>query len=805
MDLQDNNQDIDTVKNLISGVLTFHSEVIQHLLKEGGAGYAVRVYFRHIGVAGDAISYAIDLKDEKDSHGNEGYRAELVTGVDIGFSMTASTIGGAIASAALAGTSFPFLVSAGIVTAAVIGASIAYDYAVGEDENNVVKDWVRDAYDTWKENSNDTNIEGLSLTNINENISLQLSEGELTINTDITNEFSVEELAINYSDSFISNPEFDDHINSVAVTDSLSLETITYNIKSGDTVSNIAAKFGKTIEEIQQAQGNEWLDSRTSEDGSFILIKPGETINIPEVILEESLKISGADGSQTIYNFEDQIVSHYDPNSGWSNSDWDLSLPYDLTVDFEDVLSSDFGFDNSSWDGSSLLDNFLLDFESVISPISNNAGIDPNAWMEGSALHGGDYSANMPIDIINGPGFTFEQLSKNITDDYQPGDMTLTDNRVDYGIDAYLDKYFAMPSLDLDLDPPANIFEQPFENYIGDLAKMNSLFLAAPDVERVDPLVVDLNGDGVQLISFEDSTVTFDVDNDGYAENTGWVSAEDGIIVHDKNQDGVINDISETLSEYYTENVIDGLEALQTLDSNKDGLFNKFDDVWSDLKVWQDQNLDGISQSEEMKTLDESGIASISLDRQESDRERLEGNPVLSRSSMRMTDGTEREVAAVDFTTNPLGYEWNEVFDGAEVKTEDGSSSSFVITTSEGQTVNVAEKNVNSIYGNIGDDTLIGNDEANWLIGGAGSETFQAGAGDDLLVIDADDLQENIDAGEGLDIIRVADSRDVSLNLSEMNAEILNSGGGNDVLIGGGLSNVFINGGAGSDVIIGGA
>lgn len=42
----------------------------------------------------------------------------------------------------------------------------------------------------------------------------------------------------------------------------------------------------------------------------------------------------------------------------------------------------------------------------------------------------------------------------------------------------------------------------------------------------VDPLILDLNGDGVRLTSFQDNLVLFDVDHDGGSkEQTGWVAA----------------------------------------------------------------------------------------------------------------------------------------------------------------------------------------------------------------------------------------------------------------------------------------
>ncbi|MEE3322314.1 MAG: hypothetical protein VX196_00090 [Pseudomonadota bacterium] len=44
-------------------------------------------------------------------------------------------------------------------------------------------------------------------------------------------------------------------------------------------------------------------------------------------------------------------------------------------------------------------------------------------------------------------------------------------------------------------------------------------------------MVVDLDGDGVELIPLEESNVYFDVDGDGYAEKTQWVHPDDGFLL----------------------------------------------------------------------------------------------------------------------------------------------------------------------------------------------------------------------------------------------------------------------------------
>ncbi|HCT9624233.1 TPA: hypothetical protein OUC83_002727, partial [Staphylococcus aureus] len=57
----------------------------------------------------------------------------------------------------------------------------------------------------------------------------------------------------------------------------------------------------------------------------------------------------------------------------------------------------------------------------------------------------------------------------------------------------------------------------------------------------------------------------------------------------------------------------DGFEALSLYDANGDGFINAADSVWQSLQIWQDRNSDGVSQQDELTSLDTLGIASISL------------------------------------------------------------------------------------------------------------------------------------------------------------------------------------------------
>jgi hypothetical protein len=41
-----------------------------------------------------------------------------------------------------------------------------------------------------------------------------------------------------------------------------------------------------------------------------------------------------------------------------------------------------------------------------------------------------------------------------------------------------------------------------------------------------DPLVIDLNGDGLRLGNWQESGVSFDLDGNGFSENAGWVMGD---------------------------------------------------------------------------------------------------------------------------------------------------------------------------------------------------------------------------------------------------------------------------------------
>jgi len=339
-----------------------------------------------------------------------------------------------------------------------------------------------------------------------------------------------------------------------------------------------------------------------------------------------------------------------------------------------------------------------------------------------------------------------------------------------------------------------------------------------------DPLLLDLNGDGVKLTDSGTSPVLFDADNDGGSlEQTGWVSAQDGIVVHDLNGDGKINNISETLSEYYngvtgsggvagTKPYANGFAALRSLDSNADDQFTAKDAAWNNLRVWVDANHDGKTDAGELKTFAELGITAINLSAVAQSGEVRDGNEVLARGTFTQ-NGISREAIAANFLANPAGstVTQNEKGSSVTVVTESAVGGAAATTAYVSKNTNAAiaeildaaSLKVRNLTGGAGSDLLAGDAGNNWLAGGAGADTLLGGVGDDVLLFDAAD--KRVDGGDGFDIAQVMGAQGVSLNLSQSNIEMAIGGVGNDVFIGGGHSTVVVRGGAGGDVIIGGA
>ncbi|MCM1170839.1 MAG: hypothetical protein NC393_01810, partial [Clostridium sp.] len=159
-----------------------------------------------------------------------------------------------------------------------------------------------------------------------------------------------------------------------------------------------------------------------------------------------------------------------------------------------------------------------------------------------------------------------------------------------------------------------------------------------------DPLVIDLDGDGFEMLGVEDG-VHFDEDNKGLAEKTEWIGADEGLLAIDLNGDGIISDGSELFgtSTVLSDGTIakNGFEALAQYDRNGDGVIDADDEIYANLRVWQDRNSNGITDEGELYTLADLGISSISLNTSMEDGHRV--------SQIGFKNGTSVKMGEFDF------------------------------------------------------------------------------------------------------------------------------------------------------------
>lgn len=158
----------------------------------------------------------------------------------------------------------------------------------------------------------------------------------------------------------------------------------------------------------------------------------------------------------------------------------------------------------------------------------------------------------------------------------------------------------------------------------------------------VDPIILDLDGNGIEITPLSQG-VQFDANGDLIKTGTAWAGKNDGILVWDRNKNGLIDSGQELFGDETLlangKKALHGFEALAELDTGSlqkvqtivetddgqivveeekiigmnDGIFDKNDSAFKDVRIWIDENQDGISQTNELKTFDELNIQSIKI------------------------------------------------------------------------------------------------------------------------------------------------------------------------------------------------
>ncbi|NRA62389.1 MAG: hypothetical protein HRU25_16110, partial [Psychrobium sp.] len=196
------------------------------------------------------------------------------------------------------------------------------------------------------------------------------------------------------------------------------------------------------------------------------------------------------------------------------------------------------------------------------------------------------------------------------------------------------------------------------------------------DQKIADPLILDLDGDGVKTIAVSFG-VEFDFDGDGNKEIAGWVDPNDGFLVRDINNDGNIEAhelFGDQTSLNGGGNAANGFAALKDMDSDDNNVIDSADSNFSQLQIWQDSNSNGEVDAGELKSLASLNITSINVTG--SGTPVIDnGNSIESTSTFTNVTGANNEIA--DVTLN-LALKETDIIDileegiVSEAKLDDG-------------------------------------------------------------------------------------------------------------------------------------
>jgi hypothetical protein len=167
-------------------------------------------------------------------------------------------------------------------------------------------------------------------------------------------------------------------------------------------------------------------------------------------------------------------------------------------------------------------------------------------------------------------------------------------------------------------------------------------------VNMLCPIVLDLDGNGIQTVALAESNATFDLANDGNPVRSGWISPGDGFLAVDTNRNGHIDDRSELFGGETGE----GFAKLAAFDSNHDGKVDKKDKRFKELRVWQDRNGNHVTDAGELTTLKEAGVKSLNT-AYSVNEETQNGNRFIERGTAVRSNGKTIEMSDVYFPTAP--------------------------------------------------------------------------------------------------------------------------------------------------------